>query len=45
MGGTQNAMESGSPTAYSTMDYNAYRRNQPELLLKWKDHNGNVAQY
>ena len=45
MGGTQYAMASGSPTAYSTMDYNAYRRNQPELLLKWKDHNGNVTQY
>jgi len=45
MGGTQYAMESGSPTAYSTMDYNAYRRNQPELLFKWKDYWGNVAYY
>ena len=45
MGGTRFAMESGSPTAYSTMDYNAYRRNQPELLFRWKDHSGNVAQY
>ncbi len=45
MGGTQYAMESGSLTAYSTMDYNAYRRNQPELLFRWKDHNGNVTQY
>ncbi|MHC4173519.1 MAG: hypothetical protein ACYTBX_05230 [Planctomycetota bacterium] len=45
MGGRQYAMESGSPTAYSTMDYNAYRRNQPELLFRWKDHNGNDAEY
>ena len=45
MGGRQYAMESGSPTAYSTMDYNAYRRNQPELLFRWKDHNGNVVEY
>ena len=45
MGGSQHAMNSGSLTAYSTMDYNAYRRNQPELLINWKDHNGNVAEY
>ena len=38
-------MESGSPTAYSTMDYNAYRRNGPDRLLKWTSHNGNVGRY
>ena len=38
-------MESGSPTAYSTMDYNAYRRNEPDRLLKWTSHNGNVGRY
>ena len=38
-------MESGSPTVYSTMDYNAYRRNEPDRLLKWTSHNGNVGRY
>ena len=45
MGGSQYAVESGSPTAYSTMDYNAYRRNDPALLFKWKDHRGSTARY
>jgi len=45
MGGEGYAMESGSPTAYSTMDYNAYRRNEPDRLLKWTNHNGNVGRY
>ncbi|MCK4293863.1 MAG: hypothetical protein KAY65_11750 [Planctomycetes bacterium] len=45
MGGEGYAMESGSPTAYSTMDYNAYRRNEPDRLLKWTSHNGNVGRY
>jgi hypothetical protein len=45
MGGQGYAMESGSPTAYSTMDYNAYRRNEPDRLLKWTGHNGNVGRY
>jgi len=45
MGGEGYAMESGSPTAYSTMDYNAYRCNEPDRLLKWTSHNGNVGRY
>ena len=45
MGGQGYAMETGSPTAYSTMDYNAYRRNEPNRLLKWTSHNGNVGRY
>ena len=45
MGGEGYAMESGSPTAYSTMDYDAYRRNEPDRLLKWTSHNGNVGRY
>ncbi|MHC4692496.1 MAG: right-handed parallel beta-helix repeat-containing protein [Planctomycetota bacterium] len=45
MGGQGYAMESGSPTAYSTMDYNAYHRNEPDRLLKWTNHNGNVGRY
>ncbi len=45
MGGDGYAMESGSPTVYSTMDYNAYRRNEPNRLLKWTSHNGNVGRY
>ncbi len=35
MGGKRYAMESGSPTPYSTLDYNGYRRNSPEQFLKW----------
>jgi hypothetical protein len=45
MGGGGYAMESGSPTAYSTMDYNAYRRNEPSRLLKWTGHKGKVGRY
>ncbi len=45
MGGQGYAMESGSPTAYSTMDYNAYRRNDSDRLLKWTSRNGNVGRY
>jgi hypothetical protein len=45
MGGKGYAMDSGSPTAYSTMDYNAYRRNDPDRLLKWTGHDGNVGRY
>ncbi|MBN2272573.1 MAG: hypothetical protein JXN61_18315 [Sedimentisphaerales bacterium] len=45
MGAERYAMESGSPTAYSTMDYNAYRQNDYELLIKWQDHDGKVGRY
>jgi hypothetical protein len=45
MGGEGYAMESGSPTPYSTMDYDAYRRNEPDRLLKWTSHDGNVGRY
>ncbi len=45
MGGEGYAMESGSPCAYSSMDYNAYRRNAPDRLLKWAYHDGNIGRY
>jgi hypothetical protein len=45
MGGSQYAMVSGSPTAYSTMDYNAYRRNEADRFISWKDYRGKVGQY
>jgi hypothetical protein len=45
MGAEGYAMASGSPTAYSTMDYNAYRRNNPDRLLQWKSHNGQTGRY
>jgi hypothetical protein len=45
MGGSGYALVSGSPTAYSTMDYNAYRRNEADRLISWKDYEGNTAQY
>jgi hypothetical protein len=45
MGGAGYAMETGSPTAYSTMDYNAYRRNEPERFVKWTGHDGSVGRY
>ena len=38
-------MNSGSPTAYSTMDYNAYRRNESDRLFRWKNHNGSIGTY
>jgi len=45
MGGSQYALVSGSPTAYSTMDYNAYRRNDPERLISWRNHRGETGRY
>jgi hypothetical protein len=45
MGSEHYAMESGSPTTYSTMDYNAYRRNESDRLLKWTNHDGNIGRY
>jgi hypothetical protein len=45
MSGARYAVESGSPTAYSTMDYNAYRRNDPDQFLKWTNHQGKVGRY
>ena len=45
LGGSRYALESGSPTAYSTMDYNAYRRNDPERLISWRDYRGKVGRY
>jgi hypothetical protein len=45
MGAAQYALVSGSPTAYSTMDYNAYHRNEPDRLISWKDYKGKVSQY
>ena len=45
MGASKYAMESGSPTDYSTMDYNAYRRNEIDRLISWKNHEGNVGRY
>ncbi|MHC4301303.1 MAG: chondroitinase-B domain-containing protein [Planctomycetota bacterium] len=45
MGGAGFALVSGSPTAYSTMDYNAYRRNEADRLISWKDGEGNVERY
>lgn len=45
MGGRGYAMETGSPTPYSTLDYNGYRRNDPERFLKWIDADRNVGRY
>jgi len=45
MGGSQYALVSGSPTAYSTMDYNAYRRNDPERLISWRDYRDKTGRY
>lgn len=45
MGGSGHALISGSPTAYSTMDYNAYCRNDPDRLIQWTDHRGKRSQY
>ena len=45
MGAEGYALESGSPTRYSTMDYNAYRRNEPDRLIKWTSHDGKIGRY
>ncbi len=45
MGGSGYAMETGSPTPYSTLDYNGYRRNSAERFIKWIDSNRKVGRY
>ncbi|MHC4627260.1 MAG: hypothetical protein ACYTDV_09795 [Planctomycetota bacterium] len=45
MGGSDYALVSGSPTPYSTMDYNAYRRNEADRLISWKNHEGQVGRH
>jgi len=45
MGGSEHALISGSPTAYSTMDYNAYRRNETDRFISWKNDEGKVGRY
>jgi len=45
MGAAGYALESGSPTPYSTMDYNAYRSNEPDWLMKWTGYDGDVGRY
>jgi hypothetical protein len=45
LGGAGYAMETGSLTPYSTLDYNGYRRNPGERFLKWIDAARNVGRY
>jgi hypothetical protein len=45
MGGRGYAMETGSPTPYSTLDYNGYGRNSTDRFLKWIDANRKVGRY
>ncbi len=45
MGGRGYAMETGSPTPYSTLDYNGYRRNEETRFLKWIDADRHVGRY
>lgn len=45
MGGRGYAMETGSPTPYSTLDYNGYRRNSTERFIKWIDSDRKVGRY
>jgi len=45
MGGQGYAMETGSPTPYSTLDYNGYRRNSPDRFLKWTAAGQSVGRY
>jgi hypothetical protein len=45
MGGRDYAMETGSLTPYSTLDYNGYRRNSTERFLKWIEPDGKVGRY
>ncbi|MFH1719794.1 MAG: chondroitinase-B domain-containing protein [Planctomycetota bacterium] len=45
MGASQYALVSGSPTPYSTMDYDAYRRNEAERLISWTGSEGKTSRY
>jgi hypothetical protein len=45
MGGSGYAMETGSPTPYSTLDYNGYRRNSEARFIKWIDSDHHVGRY
>ena len=45
MGGSGYAMETGSPTPYSTLDYNGYRCNSKARFIKWIDSDGLVGRY
>ena len=45
MGGRGYAMETGSPSPYSTLDYNGYRRNSQERFLKWTDAKRKTGRY
>ena len=45
LGGSGHALVSGSPTAYSTMDYNGYRRNEAERFINWRNHEGRARGY
>ena len=45
MGGRGYAMETGTVTAYSTLDYNGYRRNSKEQFLKWRDPQRKTGRY
>lgn len=45
MGARGYAMETGSMTPYTTLDYNGYRRNEPERLIKWRAHDGQIGRY
>jgi hypothetical protein len=37
LGAQRYAMETGSPTPYTTLDYNGYRQNESERFIKWFD--------
>jgi hypothetical protein len=45
MGGRGYAMETGTVTAYSTLDYNGCRRNSKEQFLKWRDPQRKTGRY
>lgn len=37
LGGTGSAISTGSITPYTTLDYNGYRRNNPDQFIRWFD--------
>lgn len=45
MGGHGHAVRTGSISEYSSLDYNGYRRNDPDVLIRWEFPEGNRFEF
>jgi len=45
LGGRGYAVETGSSSPYTTLDYNGYRQNDEGRFFKWTDHTGKTGRY